>query len=358
MIRGIVLVVLLVALQGILGCGGNGGSLPEEDVFESRGLAGLTVVGFVENESTVLAATDAGIHRYDGGNSWTRTTPENWSVVAIEALYPSQIMAFVDDGGAYGRLVESLDGGNSWHAVEHDFGGSGEAGPCDPVRRLRFNDRSGELFATGNAVVAVSADFGRTWSVIDGDWCGLASGLSALTWVQDTQSLWFGGQNAIEDPVLKRMDYATLNVADRSATARDTLGRPSTIKNVVRAMLDGPLLFATGEGGIMRSADDGQSWEVSIANDDARFYFDLAVDARTGTIYTAGWNKDFTSPQPLIVEASTDGGRTWMPYRHADERLLGGVWSLRLFDDGGRSRLFLGLQGGGVYEADLDRLDG
>ncbi|MEO1018719.1 MAG: hypothetical protein AAFY56_13665 [Pseudomonadota bacterium] len=357
--------VLLFAATAFAGCS-SGDSSPgdpivvpppiNDPVFVYRGLEGQTVVALAQTDTSVLAGTTRGIYRYDGGTDWTLTTPADWSVTALEALNPTRLLAAVDVSGTERHIVESLDAGNTWNVVQNDFGGS-LLQPREPVFRMAFDESSGELLATGYGALARSADFGRTWTVLNGQWGVVSTGLSALSKADLRGDIWYGGQGALEDPVLIRYSPNSGQSVNLSAAIETILPRPSTVESIRFYPTAEDIVFVVGEGGIAVSSDYGANWRASLTNTRARFYFDLIIDEPTGAVYSAGWDKNFTDPQPLILDISLNGGQSWQSYQHDDSSILGGVWSMRLVDLNDRRRLFLGLQGGGVYEVDLDAMD-
>ena len=355
-IRALTFVALTLAVSA---CeeGSSGGPIVIDPppLFVARGLAGATVVGLVQADDQVFAGTDRGIYRLQRDGQWLRVAPEHWSVLSIEALASSRLLASVAFGRDHYELVESQDGGLSWNILAHDFGGPASSIAREPVQRLHFDDQRGELLATGYGALARSSDHGRSWEVLDGDWGRVGTGLGALSVAMVADDIWYGGQGAIEDPILLRYSRSGGESVDFSTEIEALLPRPSTVESVRFYPTSDSTVFVAGEGGVIRSSDAGSSWEPVLVNSTSRFYFDLLIDDRSGTIFTAGWDKDFTNPQALRLEVSTDSGITWTAYRHENPDLQGGVWSMAFVELDGRRRLFLGLQGGGVYEVDLRR---
>lgn len=71
--------------------------------------------------------------------------------------------------------------------------------------------------------------------------------------------------------------------------------------------------------------------------------------ADPATMYTAGWDKNFDTPQPLILHRSRDSRRTWTQHEHTDATLFGGPWSLYATVENGGTVLYAGLLRGGVF---------
>lgn len=329
-----------------------------ESPFSHIGLAGATVYGLEKTYSSVAAATDMGIYLYQEDNQWTLQTPENWDVKVIEALYDTQLLAYVkltdDSPEADGFLVESRDEGKTWSEVETDFGVVFPEDPKEVMRDLHFNDQSGELFAVGIQVVVSSPDFGRSWAVVNGEWGAFATGYSIVTFDDINQSIWVGGQGAIENPILHKIDYTNLSSVNYSGDIEELLHPPSTIKSIRIFPDNDQVVYVAGEGGIANSQDYGDSWQPMLLNDNSRFYFDIVQDTQTGNLFTAGWDKNFSSPQPLLIEFSEDKGQTWNQRSYEDDTIQGGVWSMLVVTEEDSNKLYLGLQGGGVVTYSLD----
>jgi photosystem II stability/assembly factor-like uncharacterized protein len=113
-------------------------------------------------------------------------------------------------------------------------------------------------------------------------------------------------------------------------------------------------LLVSGEGGIVQTRDDGISWQTLLADDAHRFYFDVLHDVqRPRRFITAAWEKNFDQPQPLVLRVSDDDGLSWHRIEHPEPGLFGGVWSMALRIEGGRSIIYLGLYRGGVMRVEL-----
>ena len=357
--RLVLSVLALVVLTAACGDDNNSPQRPPEPgaAFEYRGLNGLTVVDLEQTADTLIAGTNDGIYKYIGEDDWTLVSPSGWNVLAITALYPSHLLASIQIQLGVFRLAESVNSGDDWTLIETDFGGSA-TGQTEPVLEIVFEEASGKLLATGYDVLAMSSDFGRSWSAVDGGWQRIATGTDALAYSSQHGDIWSGGQDALENAKLRRVDRHTGESSDLSDGVLEWLKRPSTIESITFYPHAEHIVFVSGEGGVLRSADYGSSWSPVLVNDTSRFYFDVVIDGDTGLAYTGGWDKDFVNPQTLVLEVSHDTGVTWQSHEYQDADILGGIWSLLLARFGGEKRLFVGLQGGGVYEVDMDAVGG
>lgn len=340
------LVISLISAMTIVGCDGERGD-PEPPPQSSRisfsGLEGLSVNGFTAASTGLLASTDDGIYVMSDSGEWNATSAGQFAIQAMEALYPSHILAsVVKENGEY-ALIESLNGGETWQDKPNSFTDTGEK-----IHALEFDEATGVLYASGSDVVARSFDFGLQWEVIAGDFGGFATGLSALRVDLANSSLWFGGQNAIEQPKLSKLDLVNGSESALADRLESLLPAPSTIKSVRFGFDQGATVYAAGEGGIVVSNTYGETWDGLLVNDSSRFYFDLIVDAQEAQIVTGGWDKT-DAPQPLIIELTLDGGVTWTQEQIDDESLYGGVLSLFLLQSGSDRQVLIGTDGGGVY---------
>lgn len=142
--------------------------------------------------------------------------------------------------------------------------------------------------------MAVSEDMGRSWILISGAWDTLSGPTSALALNRGNNQIWYGGQNAIEQMVLRRVDLASG--------------------------------LTTEFSGVVLDPQD------------------------SGVIYTASWIKDFDNPQPFVLEMSRDGGRNWNMHVLDEPGLFGGAWSLLAVLENDKTVLYAGLLRGGIVK--------
>lgn len=354
------LVISVVLLLTLCTCTGGKGSgtnesqppiTPDQKIsFGTPSLDGLIVNQLEFKYDVRLAATNGGIFKYID-ESWQLVSRSDWRVSDVVILYDYLYIAAIETNVDF-YLAESLDGGETWSIINSDFGGPDRAlaDKNEKVHRLSFDDSTGILYATGYDVMATSGDFGRTWESQDGLWQGFARGLSALALNIDLQTVWFGGQGAIENLVLREYSMTSYQTKSHSEVT-EHLATPSTIKGIVFDPNNSALMYASGEGGIVVSRNSGQTWEGFRLNDESRFYFDLVIDpVNSNVMYTAGWSKYFDEPQLLIVERTIDGGKTWEQFRHPDDQLFGGVYSIAFTRNEGDLVLHLGLYKGGIMQ--------
>ncbi len=249
-----------------------------------------------------------------------------------------------DNEGFYQHLLfETYNGGADWLEVKHQFGLQGET---EAIHALLYDNTLQRLYATGTEALAYSNDMGISWQLLHGDWQGFGQAKSALAYNSANNEIWFGGQGGIENPVL-------LQVALDDGSAKnhpDLMPAPASIYAVRFAPDNHNSVYVSGEGGVVHSSDNGASWRTLLGDVDYRFYFDIAIDpAQPQRLFTAGWNKKFDEPQPLIIEWSEDAGVSWQHYQYpADASFFGGVRSMLLVQEQQRNVLYLGLWKGGI----------
>ena len=243
------------------------------------------------------------------------------------------------------QLFETVNGGSNWQEVSNNFGGQMQQ--SEGMFALAYDSDSQQLFATGSASLARSTDFGRNWELLDGIWDALSQPLEALQFNAARNQVWFGGQNAIEQMTLSRYDLNT----GQTASYPGLLPSPATIKGITLDPNNADRILASGEGGVLLTVNNGGAWIVILPNEESRFYFETALDPQNSrVIYTAGWDKIFDEPQPLIFEVSRDGGASWEMHEFDDPQLFGGVWSVLATTENGSSVVYLGLYRGGIMK--------
>jgi hypothetical protein len=345
-IKYVILVVssiLLIACNGSVDVGTPAPAPDPTPQFSPAGLDEHIIHRLISDQERLFAGTDQGLYLLQQDQQWQRLTDQEWEILDLAVISDAQLLvSYVFRGGYY--LAESIDSGQSWQIVEHNFGG----GTQDPVRRMQYHQ--GKLYAVGYNVLAVSGDSGRNWQILAGSWNAFATGMSALSVNSNGIDIWYGGQGAIENPLL--MHFSTDDMAYEEFPGIDQLlPVPSTVKSIVFDPDLQHILFVSGEGGIIKTSDNGETWQALNTNDNSRFYFDLILDpADKDILYTAGWNKNFDQPQPLILEVSKDGGQHWQSFEHPDNDLFGGVYSMTMH----QQELYLGLYKGGVMRVSTE----
>lgn len=345
-------VIATVVFGALNACNDDHVGEPGEDrilvVFHHEGLDGREITRLYRFGNHYYAATDAGLFsKAYGANQWQAQGLQGQHVLDLAAIDDEHLIASVraETGAANGdRIVESLDGGVSWEVVAHDFGGD----EPETAFGLAFDPQGAALYASGRAALAVSHDEGRSWRLLTGQWGGFAQPKSIIRHNPANNQIWYGGQNAIEQMVLKRY---TLDTGEEQSFP-DLMPAPSVIYGIQFHPQNDDVVYASGEGGIVKSSNNGGDWTSVTGAVDHRFYFDLAFDpADPERLYTAGWTKNWETPQPLIFEMSTDGGKHWQQYRHPSQTLFGGVRSLLASTEAGATVVYLGLYGGGIMKA-------
>lgn len=315
--------------------------------FQHQGLTGITVNRLYQQQDWLLAATSDGLYLSHGDGSWQQAGLAGYSLFDVVAITEQHFMASSyrqdDDGYFHYLLFESYNAGADWLEVKHQFGFAGEE---EGIYGLLYDAEKSRLYASGIEVLAYSDDFGLSWQIIHGFWGGFGQPKSALAYHAQHNELWYGGQGAMENPVLFQIP-----LDGSEATIYPTLfPAPAVVYGIRFVPNDADTLYISGEGGIVKSTDYGNHWHNLLGDVDYRFYYDLAIDpADPQRLFTAGWDKKFDEPQPLILEWSYDGGANWQRYQYpAAASFYGGVRSMLLVQEQDATVLYLGLWRGGI----------
>jgi hypothetical protein len=322
---------------------------PEPFVFSHQGLTGLVVERLYQQQDKILALTDDGLYQQQ---------PESWQFLGLKG-YTLRDLAFIDDqhwlaavslqdadGMVTHQMQETFNAGASWQEVRRPFGADGEH---EGIYALYYDKTQKRLYGTGTSVLASSDNFGISWQVLQGFWRGFGQPKSALAMAPDRSKIWWGGQGAIEDGVLFSYRFAD----GLEQMFQKLLPDPSVYYNVRFA---GNNIYACGEGGIVLSSNQGDSWKNLLPESNYRFFFDVMIDAkRNQRLYTAGWDKKYEEPQPLILQWSDDAGQSWqrLQYQGAAD-FYGGVRSMLLVERQQQTYLYLGLFKGGVMQVKVN----
>lgn len=153
---------LLVALQGSGVWRSTDGGENWEPAVGGSLKANDTVVALQATETTTLALTSAGIHRFLDNGAWklqaSGLPPAGDAFFYDLAADPTEQGVVYAAAGAEG-LFRSADGGRTWQAANGNL-----PGPPYNVREVSVNGVTGELFASlRGAGLFRSPDDGQTW---------------------------------------------------------------------------------------------------------------------------------------------------------------------------------------------------
>lgn len=317
--------------------------------FEHVGLTGHEVSHLYEFDEQLFAATNQGLYKLDAAEQWQSLGLDGSEIQDIAFINKDHFIVSVNDeadAAASGRLVETVDGGNSWQNINHNFGGE----QTETIYGLHYDAYNNALYATGITALAASYDNGRSWDLLNGMWGGFGQPQNVVTHNAVSNNIWYGGQNAIEEMVLVRYPLDT----QQAQLFSDLLPSPSVIYGIEFAPESAEQVYVSGEGGVLKTHNNGDEWQTLIGDVDHRFYFEIAIDpGDPQTLYTGGWDKGADEPQPLIFEMSVDDGETWTEYRPADDDLDGGVRSVLAREEAGSTVVYLGLYGQGVVKVTM-----
>lgn len=325
-------------------------TVPSTDIsWDSLGLDGFIIHNVELFENKIYVGTDKGLYarnRSGEGSDWELLGFENMNVQSFLVINEDEMIVSlvnVQDPAQTG-LRKTTNGGESWVEYTNGFGGLDP----EPVFDItQHPENASTLYAVGYNVVAQSTDAGLSWEPVYGEWGGFSTGIDFIKLNPlDTESIWAGGQNGIEQGVLLHSsDGGThweswLNLVEAPSVAKAIAFHPTKADEV----------YVGFEGGLIKTANRGEDWESLIDSEENRFFFGLAVHPNNPQIiYAAGWLKRFDDPQPFIIFVSKDGGNSWEEHEH-DEPDFGGVYDMELITEDGKDKLYLGLYKGGVYE--------
>jgi hypothetical protein len=351
------LFITFMVSTAFFGCGGNETASepptiptppsPSAPTFSVAGLENRIIYDLDIVDGLLFASTDQGLYKEATQNNWQLMGSDTWNIQDLEIMADGRWIVSISDADGLYELFESLDEGQNWQKIDHDFGGTNRP-VSEPSPVFRFTEDSAVLYAVGTASLGQSYNSGHSWELMDGDWDGFARGLHALTLNPNHTDIWYGGQGAIENLVLVRYPMSSGISTDLSANTTDLLPSPSTVNNIVFDPVDPQRIFILAEGGIIQTRDEGETFQAFLLNNEHRFYFDMiSTPSQQGRFFTAGWTKT-PNTQPLILEVSVDDGENWTSYTHPDENINGGVYSMASRIENEELVIYLGTYKGGV----------
>lgn len=352
-------IVFTVVALVLLGCNSSSGdraitepekpATPLTPKFTEFGLQRHKIEKLMQINDQIIALTDQGLYRYD--TTWQALTDTRYHILALVEISSTHWLASVKQGeDAF--FIESTDSGATWQVIEDNFGGDFSSN--EVARTLVYDNQKQKLYATGYYVLASSLDNGRSWTVEEGQWGSLGTGLGAILLHQEKQDVWYGGQNGIESPVLDQFNTDTFELIMHGNAVNEHLPSPSVIYQILIDPKNKERIIAAGEGGIVHTTDYGETWLPLLTEQDYRFHFSPVFDPNDDSVlYTAGWDKG-ADVQPLILEMSKDDGQTWQAHTYEKQDFKGGVRSMLAVEESGKTVLYIGLYSNGVVKVTFE----
>jgi photosystem II stability/assembly factor-like uncharacterized protein len=346
------LALLLLAILLFSSCDDDYNSRPAPNItFKQIGLDNLKVYEpALYKTDSLFAATNDGIYvkEVNSEDPFVQVGLKGRNVLDIVVFHSRHIIATTGNRGFTSDnsgIHETLDGGNTWN--KSSFGNGNNEEPAYSLSQHPAQE--GVVYATGNAVVAKSVDFGKTWDAIWGNWGGFASGTGVAEINPYRQTdLWYGGQGGIENGYLGYLRN------EQPVKQWDDLVENPTVAVEVAFTNPGSHIFVGFEGALMKTSNNGEEWKQVIDGhtDGLRFFYGIdKSEHRQDDVYAGGWLKG-VDQQSLVLYVSRDAGETWETRTFEDEP-SGGIFSIKVVSSGNRDRVFAGLDGGGVYEVDV-----
>ena len=251
------------------------------------------------SSDTVWAATDEGIFKsVDGGASWTRTAPQSSGGRALTLDPANPDVIYVGSDGHGGAVYKSTNGGETWFVLSVPTAYEIWSIGVDPMDSAR-------VFAgTGGSGFFRSTDGGTTW---------VESSLPApATAVHDIQ--FHGSAIYVETTDVLESTDAGLHWRNLGPS-RDEGYYPFSF------LVDpNGALYVGRQDGVLKSTDDGETWNARSVGLSATQILSLALDPLDPDRIYGG-----SSGEPSMFKSS-DLGRHWTAGARIEP--LGGVYAI------------------------------
>lgn len=320
--------------------------------FAAAGLEGKTVNELAFIEDNLYAATNQGLYRSSFDDDWTLIGFADEFVAQIEIVTANKIFCSVFDDSTLvvSRLYITTNEGETWSPVRNNFGGE----DSQPMFSLKYDTRTNRLIAGGYAVVAASADEGRSWTPIFGNWNDFGKSIHIIDINESNANLWVGGQNGLEQQIVVQLDGDDLLVNQWTSL----IPAPSTAEVFAFSPSIPEQILIGCENGILFTDNGGLNWSNIYADENAgagRFYFGLAYDPTAPQrIVAASWDKNVNTPQPILLHITDDNGANWTVKSFDLEDFYGGTRDMLIRVEDGKTVAYLGLDKGGVYKVAIE----
>jgi photosystem II stability/assembly factor-like uncharacterized protein len=243
----------------------------------------------LDPRTAYAAAESTLLKTRDGGATWDPLGFPSTAVIAIARS--DRRTVYISDGE---NVHRSSDGGETWAAGASPLPIFILALLDDPVDPLT-------LYAAGDGGVALSRDGGDSWRLLGS---GRFDALTVYDLVADpfdARTLWAGTDSGLVLSRDRGTTWEPVPIPAPAAQALESLALDPTTRGTVLAGFHPPGDLDRGE--LLRSADGGATWTVSLRDVDVRA---LVFEPGTpGMVYAGG--------DRFGVLLSRDGGATWRP---------------------------------------------
>jgi len=261
----------------------------------------------------------------DRGRTWVRLPTDDVApfAVAVDPRDDRHVLV-----GGQGGITASHDGGATWTSLNRVDGVGGIAFAASNPRQVyaALYDEA----ADGGRLIR-SGDGGTTWNIAGAARVRTITALAVHPQRAETVYVGHEGETSGEGGV------STSSDGGRSWRHRPIPG-VQFVSALAVAPSDPDTIYAATDGGLARSVDGGDRWQL-VSN---QLLWNVVVDPRRSeTVYVADAPWD---PRRRGVLRSTDGGRTWRPFGARLPR--SGVWDLAFHPSG--NWLYAGLSDAGL----------
>ncbi len=290
---------------------------------------------FAGTSSGIYRSADWGEHWYPANKGLARLTvralgaaPGDPNTLLAGAAFFERTLTGNPDENE-GSLQLSIDGGATWRDV---------SGRLDQVQQVAFSPN----FAADRTAFAVTAvitqegvysggiyrstDGGRNWSRVSTGLIGWAVAISPDFAADHT--VWVYGSSTTQSGV-----FVSIDGGDSWTLLASSL-HAGVIAPSPNYAIDRTIFTGTGDGGVQRSTDGGQTWTQVLFHTTTALAVSPAY-AASGTVY-AGVKE--TTDGPGALYRSTDGGATWQKSNTAIPATRNGggltITALRFAGDG------------------------
>ncbi|MDF9800194.1 photosystem II stability/assembly factor-like uncharacterized protein [Catalinimonas alkaloidigena] len=268
----------------------------------------------------VYAATQEGMFKKMLGSEdtvWSDAGLSGMEVTDFAILTNEHLLASValSAENPSATLYETNNAGNSWTALQSDFGGQQGAITC---QALDVNPVNADIvFGRGAYNVAKSTDGGQSWTSVFADWdnAGYQADLIRVS-DENPDVIWAGGETSIFSPYMVKSTDGGQNWLPIRVPAD---GDNAVYSMVIKSENSDQLLVGM-EGRIIYSADAGENWEIVLSPDNYSYFHDMQNSREDGDkVYAAGTDGG-TDLGDIIIYTTTDFGQSWNTVQYGGQQ--------------------------------------
>lgn len=352
------LVIMISMMFSLTACE-DSAKLEGSEVFAFSG----TIYQLEMTSSGLIVLSDEGMHHFEEGEL-SQTSPSSWRSNALIQVGPERYLAnlpyhssFADEDYGQMRVIESLDGGLSWHLVTHNYSMLDvTSGVTESPLFFAYDEVNNQLYAGISGSIFSTMDYGRHWELLRGHGqdtisSGGTGGEDSMLLNAPKQQLWLLGADTSGIAQVSRWSLAN----DALEVMQPVDGQSGYYTAGWSNSQDSNHMIAVTNSQVVVTYDNGSNWELTLDAGGKLEYGGFThlqeLPSAPGSLFIAA-DDPSDEGYPLVLYCSENSGADWHRVSFKQGTPTGGITAMTADSD----YLYLAVNFQGVFKVALGEL--